>query len=109
MNAVFADPTADHADPVSRQNLFRFAWTARALTRHETAGSAKDQGFSEIAFIKKQRPVDSRDAALVSAMLHPATNPVENPSGMQNQIGQRFCIIGNCQAKNIRIENRLGS
>jgi len=58
MDAVFADPAADHDDMVADVRLFFVSLVAVDFEVHQPQGPAIDKGFAQIPFIENDRPID---------------------------------------------------
>ena len=81
MDAVLTDPSAAHHDIVARSDPLLVARLAVYEGRHNTACPAIDEGFAQKAVVEYEGAVDSRNAALVAAVLDAFPYAVKDPSG----------------------------
>ena len=83
MDAVLTNPSADHNYPVTGKCLLVLRGLPVYLSRHDAAGAAEYEGFTEVPLVEHEGAVDRWNAALVSAVLHALAHPFEYSSRMK--------------------------
>ncbi len=83
VDAVFADPSADHHNQITDSGLLVLGWLTTHQGGHKAHGAAKDQGFAGKTLVKNQRAVNRGNPAFVAAVLNPQAHPFKNPLGVQ--------------------------
>ena len=106
VNAVGANPPADHVDQVARLCRLRMPWTAvRKRRGHQTNRAAVHQRLADVTVVEHDGPIDRRDARFVAAHTHAGMDATQHAARVEEVGGEVTLPIGWAEAEHVGVRD----
>ena len=109
MDTVVADTPSDHVDDVARHGGLDVRGASIGKdARHDTDGSAIDQGLADVTIVKHDGSVDRWNTGFISAHANAGVDTSKNARRMEQVVGQITFPIWGTKTKDIGVGNGSG-